>query len=79
LDGGSARHKASTYAGQNNTEKRGHTSMHRAGFEPVIPMFEQLKTELASDRAAIGTAYVKNAVVVVVVVVIIIIIIIIIN
>jgi hypothetical protein len=37
--------KASTY-----TEKHRHTSMPRAGFEPVIPMFERPKTVLALDR-----------------------------
>jgi len=44
LDGGSARRKATTYTGQHNTEKCGHTSMPQAGFEPTIPVFEQLKT-----------------------------------
>jgi len=48
LDGGSARRKATTYTGQHNTEKRGHTSMPRAGFEPKIPVL---------DRAAIGTGF----------------------
>jgi len=38
LDGGLARRKASTYTGQRNTEKRGHTSMHRGGFGPTIPV-----------------------------------------
>jgi hypothetical protein len=47
--------KASTYIGQHNTEKRRHTSMPRAGFEPAIPMFEQPKTVLALDGAAIET------------------------
>jgi len=55
LDGGSARRKATTYTGQHNTEKRGHTSMPRAGFEPMIPIFERSKTVRASDRAASGT------------------------
>jgi hypothetical protein len=38
-----------------NTEKRGHTSVPRAGFEPVIPVFERPKTVRALDRTAIGT------------------------
>jgi hypothetical protein len=37
------------------THKGGHTSMHRAGFEPTIPVFERLKTARALDRAVIGT------------------------
>jgi len=41
LDGGSARRKATTYTGEHNTQKRGHTSMPRAGFEIMIPVFEQ--------------------------------------
>jgi hypothetical protein len=36
LDGESARRKASTYTGQHNTEKRGHTSMPRVGFQLTI-------------------------------------------
>jgi len=36
--------KASTYTGQHNTEKRWHTSMPRAGFEPATPVFERSKT-----------------------------------
>jgi len=55
LDGESARRKASTYTGQHNTEKCGHTSMPRAGFEPTIPVFERSKTVRASDDAVIGT------------------------
>jgi hypothetical protein len=31
--------------------------MPRAGFEPVIPMFERPKTVLALDRSAIETGY----------------------
>jgi len=46
---GSARRKASTYAGQHNTEKRGRTSMPRAGFEPVIPVFKRSKTVRTLD------------------------------
>jgi hypothetical protein len=34
----------STHTGQHNTEKCGHTSMPRAGFEPTIPVFEWYKT-----------------------------------
>jgi hypothetical protein len=55
LDGGSARRKASAYTGQHNTEKRGHMSMPRAGFEPTILVVEGSKTVCASDRAAITT------------------------
>jgi hypothetical protein len=55
LDGRSVRLKATTYTGQNNTEKRGHTSMPRAGFEPMILVFGRFKTVRALDRAAIGT------------------------
>jgi hypothetical protein len=42
--------KASTYTGQHNTERRRHTSMPRAGFEPAIPMFEWPKTVLALEQ-----------------------------
>jgi hypothetical protein len=55
LDGGSARRKSSPYTEQHNTEKRGHTSMLRAGFEPAMPVFELSKTVRALDRAHIGT------------------------
>jgi len=34
---GCPRRKATTYTGQHNTEKRGHTSTPRAGFEPTMP------------------------------------------
>jgi hypothetical protein len=44
-----------------NTEKRRHTSMPRAGFEPVIPMFERPKTVLALDCAATETDSPLNA------------------
>jgi len=54
LDGGSARLKASTYTGQHNTEKRGHTSTPRAGFETTNPVFEGSKAVRALDGAAIG-------------------------
>jgi len=40
LNGGSARHKASTYT-WDNAEKRWRTSMPRMGFEPTIPVFER--------------------------------------
>jgi hypothetical protein len=43
------------HTGQHNTEKRGHTSMPRAGFDPTIPVFERPKTVRALDRAANGT------------------------
>jgi hypothetical protein len=38
-----------------NTEKRGHTSMPRAGFESVIPVFERPKTvrTLGSTRSSL--------------------------
>jgi len=55
LDGGSAKRKASTYTGQHNTDKRRHTSMPRARFEPAIPDFERSKAVRALDRALIGT------------------------
>jgi hypothetical protein len=44
LDGGSAHRKVTTYTGEHNSEKHGHISMPRAGFEPTIPVFERLKT-----------------------------------
>jgi len=31
------------HTGQHNTEKRRHTSMPRAGFEPATPVFERPK------------------------------------
>jgi hypothetical protein len=40
---------------QDNTEKRGHTSMPRAGFEHTIPVFVRSKAVLSLNRAAIGT------------------------
>jgi hypothetical protein len=52
LDGGSARRKAITYTGQHNIEKRGHTSMPRAAFEPTIQVFGRSKTVRGLDRAA---------------------------
>jgi len=55
LDGGSARRKATAYTGQHNTEKRGHTSMPRVGFEHTIPVFELSKTVRALDRESTGT------------------------
>jgi len=54
LDGRSARRKASAYTGQHSTDKPGHTSMPRAGFEPAIPVFEWPKTVRALDGAASG-------------------------
>jgi hypothetical protein len=41
--------------GQHNTETRRHTSMPRAGFEPVISMFQLLLTVHSLDRLAIET------------------------
>jgi len=55
LNGGSAHRKATTYTGKHNTEKRGHTSMPRAGFKPTIPLFERSKAVRALDRAVIQT------------------------
>jgi len=55
LDGGSARREASTYTGEHNTGKRGHTSMPQAGFELTIQVFERSKTVRALDRAVIET------------------------
>jgi hypothetical protein len=37
------------------TQKRGHTSMPRAGFEPTIPVFERSNTVHALNRATAGT------------------------
>jgi hypothetical protein len=51
----SARRMASIYTGQHNTEKSGHTSMPRVGFEPTITVFERPKTLIASVRSATGT------------------------
>jgi len=48
--GKSARRRACAY-----TEKQGHTSMPRAEFEPMIPVFELSKSIRALDRVAIGT------------------------
>jgi len=55
LDGRSARREVTTYTRQHNTQKRGHTSIPRARFEPTIPVFERLKAVRASDRTTIGT------------------------
>jgi hypothetical protein len=54
--------RPSTYAGQHNTEKCGHTSIPLVGFESMIPVFEWPKTVCASDHLAIGTGsdYRKN-------------------
>jgi len=57
LDRGSAHHKASTYTGQHDTEKRRHTSMPWAGHEPTIPVFKWLKTAHALDHMATGTGF----------------------
>jgi hypothetical protein len=51
LDGRSARRNTTTYTRQHKTEKRGHTSMPRARFEPTIPvLFERLETVRALAR-----------------------------
>jgi hypothetical protein len=42
-----------TYTGEQNTEKSGHTSMPRAGFEATISVFERSKT-IPLDRVATG-------------------------
>jgi len=52
LGWGLAQHKASTYTGQHNTEKRGQTSMPGVGYKTTIPVFKQMKTVHASDHAA---------------------------
>jgi hypothetical protein len=39
---------------RNNNGKRGHTSMRRVGFEPMIPVFERSKTTDALNSAATG-------------------------
>jgi hypothetical protein len=57
VGGGSVQRQASTYTGQHNTERRRQTYMPRAGFEPVIPMFERPKTVLGLDRSAIETGH----------------------
>jgi hypothetical protein len=54
LDGGSARRKACTYAGQHNREKRRLTSMPRMGFEQTIPLFEWSKAIRVLDLASTG-------------------------
>jgi len=38
LDGGLANLTAFAYTGQHKTEKRGHISVHQAGFEPKVPI-----------------------------------------
>jgi len=57
LEGGSARRQTTIYTGQQNTEKRGHTSMPPEGFEPMLPVFQRLKTVRALHRTAIGSGY----------------------
>jgi hypothetical protein len=47
------------HTGQHKTEKRGHTSMRRVGFELMIPVFERSKTVRALDRSAIGTGVIR--------------------
>jgi hypothetical protein len=48
MDGGPTHRKACAYTEQRNTEKRWPTSVPRAGFEPVIPVFERSKTSMVS-------------------------------
>jgi hypothetical protein len=50
LDGG----LASTYTGEHNTEKRGHTSMSREGFQPTTTVLERTKTTCVLHRVATG-------------------------
>jgi hypothetical protein len=45
---------------QHNTEKRRHTSIPRAEYEPAISTFERPKTVLASGRSAIKTGCIKD-------------------
>jgi hypothetical protein len=59
LDGGSARRKVSTYTAQHNTEKRGHTSVPRAGLEPTICVFQGSKIIRTEGHAATGTGYIN--------------------
>jgi len=47
---------ACTYTGQRNTEKRGHTSVPREGFETAIPVFERSNTARDLDSAATGAS-----------------------
>jgi len=50
--------KASTYTGQHNIEKRGHTSMSLAEFEPTIPVFELSETVRKLDCAVTGVGFI---------------------
>jgi hypothetical protein len=43
------------HTGQHNTEKCRHTSMPRAGFEPMIQVLECSEIVCALDRVTIGT------------------------
>jgi hypothetical protein len=52
LGGGSARRKAATFTQNNTNTEKTQISMLRAGFEPMIPVFEQAKTAHGIDRAA---------------------------
>jgi hypothetical protein len=51
--------KDSTHTGQHDTEESEYTSMSGAEFEPTIPVFKQLKSRGALDRAAAGSTYTK--------------------
>jgi hypothetical protein len=46
-----------THRATQTQNKRRQTSMPRAGFEPMIPVFERAKTFRSSDRAAIMIVY----------------------
>jgi len=54
LDAGSAHRKVCTYSGQQNTEKRRHTSMPPTRFEPMIPLFERSESVRALDCVVTG-------------------------
>jgi len=56
LEGESAHCKATAYAGTHNTERLGHTSIHRAGFEPAIPVFEWSKIVAPWTAWPLGSA-----------------------
>jgi len=67
--GGLAHRKASTCTGQRNTGKRGHTPMPRAGFKPMIPVFERSKTICALDRAATWTGVMIIIIIIVIIII----------
>jgi hypothetical protein len=51
-----------THGTTQTQNKRAQISMHRAGFEPTIPVFEQAKTVHALARTATVTGYPKYVV-----------------